>query len=156
MRVYDRGFSPPQSSMRLMHALKGYKNKNWPIKSSFFYVKDVRLPGRVAGSRVKRVGSHEPVYGKDELQPDAEDKANYEKDKTTETSILLATGSADPFVYVYSVGGPEGTGELIQRLEGHTDRVYAVDFHPSEPILASCSADFTVKVWYSSSRKKKT
>ena len=55
--------------MRLVHALKGYKNKNWPIKSSFFYVKD--------GSRAKRVGSHEPVYGKDELQPSAEDKAKY-------------------------------------------------------------------------------
>ncbi|KAJ3043058.1 hypothetical protein HDV00_005966 [Rhizophlyctis rosea] len=148
MRVYDRGFSPPQSNLRLMHALKGYKNKNFPIKSSFFYVKD--------GSRIKRVGSHEPVYGKDELQPDAEDKTNYEKDKGMETSILLATGSADPFVYVYSVGGAEGTGELVQRLEGHTDRVYAVDFHPSEPILASCSADFSVKVWYSTSRKKKT
>ncbi|PHZ13300.1 uncharacterized protein RHIMIDRAFT_291064 [Rhizopus microsporus ATCC 52813] len=33
----------------------------------------------------------------------------------------------------------------MQRLEGHTDRVYAVNFHPTEPILASCSADFTVK-----------
>jgi len=41
----------------------------------------------------------------------------------------------------------EGTGELIQRLEGHTDRVYDVAFHPSEMILASCSADFTIKIW---------
>jgi COMPASS component SWD3 len=35
----------------------------------------------------------------------------------------------------------------MQRLEGHTDRVYAVNFHPTEPILASCSADSTIKVW---------
>ena len=43
--------------------------------------------------------------------------------------------------------GPSGTGELVQRLRGHTDRVYAVDFHPSEPLLASGSADFTVRLW---------
>lgn len=35
----------------------------------------------------------------------------------------------------------------MQRLEGHTDRVYAVNFHPTEPILASCSSDSTIKVW---------
>ena len=46
----------------------------------------------------------------------------------------------------------------MQRLEGHTDRVYAVNFHPTEPILASGSADFTVKVWgpTPSRGKKKT
>ena len=35
----------------------------------------------------------------------------------------------------------------MQRLEGHSDRVYAVAFHPTKPLLASCSADFTVKLW---------
>ena len=35
----------------------------------------------------------------------------------------------------------------MQRLEGHADRVYATHFHPHEPILASCSADFTLKIW---------
>ena len=29
----------------------------------------------------------------------------------------------------------------------HQDRVYATHFHPQEPILASCSADFTLKIW---------
>lgn len=41
----------------------------------------------------------------------------------------------------------KNTAELMQRLEGHTDRVYAANFHPTEPILASCSADYTIKVW---------
>jgi hypothetical protein len=40
MRVYDRGFSPPKTAPRLLHALKGYKNKNWPIKSAFYHGKD--------------------------------------------------------------------------------------------------------------------
>jgi WD40 repeat protein len=38
------------------------------------------------------------------------------------------------------------TGELVQKLEGHTGRVYAVNFHPSEPLLASASADHSIKV----------
>jgi WD40 repeat protein len=46
-----------------------------------------------------------------------------------------------------------GAGELVQRLHGHTDRVYAVDFHPHEPLLATCSADFTLKIWYPARRK---
>jgi hypothetical protein len=37
IRVYDRGAtSQSVASMRLIHALKGYKNKNWPIRSSFY------------------------------------------------------------------------------------------------------------------------
>lgn len=31
----------------------------------------------------------------------------YEKDKPLEASLLLATGSADPYAYLYNVGGPE-------------------------------------------------
>ena len=63
------------------------------------------------------------------------------------TSVLLATGSADNDTYLFDVGGGNGSGELIQRLRGHTDRVYTVDFHPLEPLLASASADFTVRLW---------
>ncbi|CAG8727934.1 18309_t:CDS:2, partial [Gigaspora rosea] len=85
-------------------------------------------------------------------QIDSVDNVFYEKDKSLEESLLLATGSADPYAYLFNVGGPERTGELLQRLEGHTDFVYAVDFHPFEPILASCSADFTIKIWVPNAR----
>jgi hypothetical protein len=44
-------------------------------------------------------------------------------------------------------GTRQGAAELVQRLEGHQDRVYAVSFHPTKPLLASCSADFTIKLW---------
>ncbi|KND05183.1 uncharacterized protein SPPG_00847 [Spizellomyces punctatus DAOM BR117] len=148
MRVYDRGFSPPHSEQRLIHALKGYKNKNWPIKSSFYQLREVK-------QGLKRGGSQDEIYSKGELPTNSTDNISQEKDRSGESTMLLATGSADPFVYVYSVGGTEGTGELVQRLEGHTDRVYAVNFHPVEPILCSCSADFTLKIWYSNGKKKK-
>lgn len=40
MRVYDRGIIQPYSTFTLTHALKGYKNKNWPIKSSFYKIRN--------------------------------------------------------------------------------------------------------------------
>ncbi|KAH8548820.1 WD40-repeat-containing domain protein [Umbelopsis sp. PMI_123] len=116
LRVCDRGLDPPKSDMRLVHTLKGFKNKNWPIKSSFYTGKEYNasIPNR-------------------------------QNNAVEEKSVLLATGSADPYAYLYNIG--ENSSELMQRLEGHTDRVYAVNFHPTEPILASCSADSTIKVW---------
>ena len=45
----------------------------------------------------------------------------------------------------FDVGGPEDGGTPLQVLSGHLDRVYSVHFHPSEPILASCSADSKIR-----------
>ncbi|KAJ3352981.1 hypothetical protein GGF32_003234 [Allomyces javanicus] len=35
----------------------------------------------------------------------------------------------------------------LTHLEGHTDAVWDLKSHPSEPLLASCSADGTVRLW---------
>lgn len=64
-----------------------------------------------------------------------------------QSGLILASGSADGRVYVFDVGGRRGRGGLLQTLDGHKDRVYAADFHPYEPILASCSADAGIKIW---------
>ncbi|KAI8836990.1 WD40-repeat-containing domain protein [Chytriomyces cf. hyalinus JEL632] len=139
MRVYDRGLQPPETVPRMIHALKGHKNKNWPIKSSFHRLKEgLSMP--------KRASSHDELFGKG-------DDGVETSDKYSEPIMLLATGSADPYVYLYSLNSNQGSNDLLQRLEGHTDRVYATSFHPTEPILASCSADCTVKFWYSGRRK---
>lgn len=66
-----------------------------------------------------------------------------------QNALILASGSADSKIYIFDVGGRAGTGKLLQSLEGHKDRVYGVDFHPTEPILASCSADSDIKIWQS-------
>ncbi|KAI9343244.1 WD40-repeat-containing domain protein [Obelidium mucronatum] len=142
MRVYDRGLNPPDNPPRMVHALKGHKNKNWPIKSSFHRLKD-------GGSSTKRTGSTDDLYSKGESLFDVPDST----DKCSDPIMLLATGSADPYVYIYGISATQGANELIQKLEGHTDRVYATSFHPTEGILASCSADCTVKFWYSGRRK---
>ena len=69
-------------------------------------------------------------------------------------SLFLATGSADSRVYIFDIAGRhnDGASQLAQQLQGHSDRVYAVNFHPTEPILASGSADFMVKIWAPRSR----
>ncbi|KAI8646785.1 WD40-repeat-containing domain protein [Parasitella parasitica] len=150
LRVYDRGMDPPKSELRLVHSLKGFKNKNWPIKSSFY------CGSGYNSSILSKPSATNDVYGDSDLAPNPGDYLFDSHEPREEKSVLLATGSADPYAYLYNVG--EDSAELMQRLEGHTDRVYAVNFHPTEPILASCSADFTVKVWGPSLNrgKKKT
>jgi Prp8 binding protein len=49
----------------------------------------------------------------------------------------VTCGSSDNFVYVWDVA----TGSIQYKLPGHRASVSQVDFHPSEPIIASCSAD---------------
>jgi WD40 repeat protein len=64
-----------------------------------------------------------------------------------QSAFILASGSADGNVYLFDVGGSAGSGGRVQVLRGHRDRVHAAEFHPSEPLLASASADNTVKLW---------
>ncbi|KAF9182031.1 hypothetical protein BGZ51_005003 [Haplosporangium sp. Z 767] len=78
-----------------------------------------------------------------------------DKDIPLESSLILASGSMDPYVYLFDVGAGDGQYDLLQKLAGHTDRVYDVDFHPIDHVLASGSADFSVKVWGRASKRKK-
>ncbi|KAI9487453.1 MAG: WD40-repeat-containing domain protein [Benjaminiella poitrasii] len=151
LRVYDRGMDPPKSDLRLVHTLKGFKNKNWPIKSSFY------CGSGYNSSILSKPPITNDIYADSDLISNNPGDYLFDtQEPKEEKSVLLATGSADPYAYLYNVG--EDSAELMQCLEGHTDRVYAVNFHPTEPILASCSADFTVKIWGPSLHrgKKKT
>ncbi|KAJ3337671.1 hypothetical protein HDU91_001406, partial [Kappamyces sp. JEL0680] len=91
MRVYDRGAALPTATYSLVHALKGYKNRNWPIRSSFYRFREPVVPART-GSTEELVHS---------------DINSRESDKLLEAQALLATGSADQFIYVYSLGQEE-------------------------------------------------
>ncbi|KAF9974600.1 hypothetical protein BGZ65_008648, partial [Modicella reniformis] len=134
IRVYDRGFEPPTTIPRLIHSLKGYRNKHWPIKSAFFHGKEY-----TAGTATRRSGK---IRGADGDEPQS---ILSDKDVPLELSLILASGSMDPYVYLYDVGAGDGQYELLQKLSGHTDRVYDVDFHPIDHVLVSGSADFSVK-----------
>ena len=53
----------------------------------------------------------------------------------------MAAGSADNFVYVWDASAAGGHGRILYKLPGHLGSVVEVAFHPSQPIIASCSAD---------------
>jgi len=96
MRVYDRGSVLPSSPYTLIHALKGYKNKNWPIRSCFY-----NFPSFGRGTSAEDVGLIES------------NQRDISADKASESRSLLATGSADPFVYVYNLGQNEVCYQVI-------------------------------------------
>ncbi|KAG8457510.1 hypothetical protein KFE25_004146 [Diacronema lutheri] len=52
----------------------------------------------------------------------------------------VASGSADRCVYVWDVP----SSRMLYKLPGHKGSVNEVDFHPTQPIIASCSSDKTV------------
>lgn len=75
------------------------------------------------------------------------------RERSINESLLVASGSADPFAYVYDVSGSDHTGKLLQRLEGHTDRVNAICFHPTDTALATGSSDSSIRLWYARMRR---
>jgi COMPASS component SWD3 len=119
------GTSASAGGLRPLRTLTGLKNKNWPIKSCFF-------------------------WGKEHRRPSSEETPR--RERTLGEQLLLISGSADGVVYVWDLSadgaGPDaGAPPPLLRLEAHSDRVYSVACHPTEPILASASADFHLKLW---------
>ncbi len=107
----NANISSPPPSFPCAYALTGHRNKNWPIKSSFY-----------CGS--------------------------LSVDHISSSATLLASGSASTSVYLFDLG--DGGAATSIKLSGHSGRVYACCFDQSEtatPVLASCSADSTVKLW---------
>ena len=66
---------------------------------------------------------------------------NYEKGllkcSWSATGSQVSAGSADNFVYVWD----SETKRIKYKLPGHKGSVNEVDFHPTQPIISSCSND---------------
>ena len=62
-------------------------------------------------------------------------RASYNADAT-----YIGSGSGDRFVYVWN----RATGKVEYKLPGHKGCVNDVQFHPTEPLIASASTDKTV------------
>jgi WD40 repeat protein len=67
---------------------------------------------------------------------------------------ILATGSADRTVKLWRIAPGESSATCVVTLEGksdydlgHANSVQAIAFHPTAPILATCSDDNTAKLW---------
>jgi Prp8 binding protein len=52
----------------------------------------------------------------------------------------ISAGSADRLVYIWETS----SRRILYKLPGHRGSVNEVDFHPKEPIIASCSSDQTI------------
>ena len=48
------------------------------------------------------------------------------------------------------------TKSVVQTLEGHTNNVCSVMFHPKLPIIIACSEDSTVRIWQSATYRAET
>ena len=131
LRVYDRTDDEPPK-LKQVQALTGQTAKNWPVRCAFF--RDT-----VASS----------VADADELEGPSGGRSSGGGTAlgSRRGALLLASGSADSVVRLFDVGNGISSGKLFQKLEGHTDRVYSVDFHPEQAMLASGSADATIRIW---------
>jgi WD40 repeat protein len=58
----------------------------------------------------------------------------------------VATGGFDNLIKLWEIA-PDGTLKEKKVLTGHTGPVYAVAFHPKDPVLVSVSQDKTGRVW---------
>lgn len=97
---------------------------------------------------VPRVGGSENGPSATAAHSQHDDDDGHTVGDAIQNALILASGSADGHVYVFDVGARSGRGALLQTLEGHKDRVYTADFHPNQPMLASCSADSDIKIWH--------
>jgi hypothetical protein len=69
-----------------------------PAITGTFYHNNVAIT-----TNVKRSTSNDEIYTNVELPLEGPDSSN----QVVESGMLLATGSADPFVYIYSLGASE-------------------------------------------------
>lgn len=58
---------------------------------------------------------------------------------------VLASGSVDSSVYLYQLNADTGKSQKI--FNHHQDRVYSVDFHPRDFVLASAGYDSLICIW---------
>lgn len=72
---------------------------------------------------------------------------NFIRARYAGTSELVVSGSEDGLIHVWNAEG----GESLQRLHGHAGVVYSVAANREQGMWASCSDDFTAKLWKYSS-----
>ncbi|RKP38885.1 WD40-repeat-containing domain protein [Dimargaris cristalligena] len=158
LRVY-RTARPPASSTNsssngptLLQQAKGFRNRNWPIGNAAIVQNRPQMAGGLFidmdmsyDHDSERVGSTGHASGGIGGAPNGGSGVGGGSG-SADSRLLLATGSAEPFAYIYTLD-PESLALTAQRLEGHTERVYDVDFHPWEPFMCTSSSDFTIRLW---------
>jgi WD40 repeat protein len=117
---------------RPLVSVTGVAVRNWPIRCAFYIGESFNLSDSVRGLRgalLLASGGADNVVSIAEL-------ADTVRSELHATEVLEAADTRAPTVVAAQ-----------QRLAGHTDRVYSIDVHPRAPMLASASADGTVRLW---------
>ena len=65
--------------------------------------------------------------------------------------LIIASASVDKTIKIW-----QGDGTLLNRLRGHSNSIYGVEFSPEGQLLASASSDNTVKLWTREGKLLKT
>ncbi|KAJ2310661.1 hypothetical protein IWW54_003070 [Coemansia sp. RSA 2705] len=140
LRVYDRVDDSSVPTPRVIHELRGIRSRNWPIKNAF-------LDPRVAQEQL--LGLYDDDYYELDMRSQSEARG-------LRSMLFLLTGSAEPFAYLYKLNthskpvrvDDKARRGSRQRLEGHSDRVYAVATHPTEIKACTAGADGSIRLWH--------
>ncbi|KAI9477462.1 WD40-repeat-containing domain protein [Coemansia mojavensis] len=87
LRVYDRVDDPSVPTPRVIHELRGIRNRNWPIKNAF-------LDPRVAQEQL--LGPYDDDYYELDMRSQSEARG-------LRSMLFLLTGSAEPYAYLYKL-----------------------------------------------------
>ncbi len=94
-----------------------------------------------SGEEIRRFEGHAPLYRESEIE---EEKVNIVYDVAfSPDGSQIITGAEDNSVILWDVA----SGEIIHRMEGHTDVVKAVAFSPDGQTALSSSHDSTLMYW---------
>ena len=113
-------------------------------------VLDLESRLKVSGSSSSS-SSHRPVSGRCLPTPEGQECKGHRSGGVTSVSVhpshnTVASAGADGTVKIWDWEGDAGS-EFLQTLKGHTASVQDVCYSTSGALLASCSADLSVKVW---------
>jgi len=154
---------PINSGLELSAAVKGHRNKNWPIKSSFYSgtlvdsFDGTRTSGtKSSSSLLLATGSASHSCYVFSLNVDMSNRNDSPANlhSTTEnpsdnTGNTFRTESPNTTISGATVDTAHAKANRFAKIKGHAGRVYSCQFNPNEqmPVLATASADSTVRVW---------
>ncbi|TFK17390.1 WD40 repeat-like protein [Coprinopsis marcescibilis] len=136
IRIWDIG------RKRIRHVFDGHQQEIYSLDFS----QDGRLIVSGSGDRTTRIWDMEEKKCKVFTITDVVDQntdAGVTSVAISPSTALVAAGSLDNIIRIWDVA----TGQLLERLRGHTNSVYSVAFTPDGKGLVTGSLDKTLKLW---------
>mmetsp|Transcript_7642 Transcript_7642/g.10041 ORF Transcript_7642/g.10041 Transcript_7642/m.10041 type:complete len:649 (+) Transcript_7642:75-2021(+) len=147
----SRQEAPAVVHLQLTKSIRGHQAKSWPIGCSVYRGKAHRWSQEGFGSGFnsgppRQKGLHGMEYSGFSAGNTQQGNRSHSFCSDWEHSLLLASGSGNGNIFIHDIAN---SGNFLYALQGHTDRVYTVNFHAQKPLLITTSADSTVRIWSS-------